>query len=83
MHNIDIKEVRLLVEESFAEVPEFVRAGLQDGSASFVDKGRRGVPGLDLLSEDDLELVLVFGLDDGVDGGVDCVEHFLRELGLY
>jgi hypothetical protein len=35
---------------------------------------------LDLLAKDDLDFGRVLLRDDGLDGCVDCVEHFGREL---
>lgn len=40
------------------------------------------MPGLDLLTEEELHLVGVFGAHEGKDGVVDGVEHFGGELGL-
>ena len=74
-----IEELRLLVEEGFAEVVEFFRCKAQYGRASFVDEGRRWMPGLDLLAEDELDFGGVLLLDKRYHGCVDGIEHLLRE----
>lgn len=63
----DVEVIVLLVEERFAELPELVGAGLEDSGSCFVHQSRRRVPWLDLVSEDELDLIRVFGLDQGND----------------
>ena len=80
IHHVRVKVVRLRIEQLFAKVPELVRGKLEDGDAGFVDERGGGVPGLDLLAEDELDVVGVgFVLRVGDDGGVDCFEHFGAE----
>lgn len=78
--NPRVEELGLLLEQGGAEIPELLRGYSEHGGAGFTGQCRRGVPGLDLLAEDDLELVLVFLGDQRPDGVVEGVELLGREL---
>lgn len=76
---ISVEEIGLPVEQRPAKLPELVRMGLEYCGACFVDERGRGMPGLDLLSEDELDFLRVLLLHHGEDGVVDCHEHLLAE----
>ena len=75
MHDIDVKEILLALEEFCAEIPECARVESEHGDAGFVGEGGGRVPWLDLVAEEEFH-VGVFGADGGEDRGVERVEHF-------
>lgn len=73
-----VKVGLLFVEERLAEGPELGGVQLHDGEGGLVHEGGRGVPGLDLLAEDDLQLAgeLRVPSDPGGDRSHERVEDF-------
>ena len=59
----------LVVEEGGGEFPEFVRGESEDGEAGFMGEGGGGVPGLDLVAEDELEGFGGVGFGEGGEDG--------------
>ena len=59
-YGVKAKTTRML--PYLAEFPELVWVGLQHCNTTFVYQGRRWVPRLDLLPEDDLDVICVLRL---------------------
>ena len=80
--HVHIEELCLSLEELLGEGPEGVGAGrgAEDGEAGFVRQGRGGVPGLDLVPEDNPDAGGgVFLLYEGDDVGVEMQKLFCAE----
>lgn len=76
IHDIDIEVIPLVREQRGRVIPECRRGELQDREGGFVEEGGGGVPGLDLLAEDEAELGRVFVGDVGGEGWVEGLEDF-------
>ncbi len=81
VYNIYIEIIILVFKQFLTEFPKSVWRKLQYRNASFMYKGRRRMPRLDLLAEDQLDVIGVrFRRHGGQDGFVNRVKHFCRKL---
>ena len=62
-----VEEVCLLLKQGRTECPELLRCQFEDCGTSLVSQGRRGMPRLNLLAEDDPQLAAIFRLDERLD----------------
>lgn len=76
IHDAHIEVILLHLEQCIAEWPELIGRELEHGDACFVYESGGGMPGLDLLAEDDLECLGILGFDHGQDGVEESEEAF-------
>ena len=76
IYDAHIEVILLHLKQCIAEWPELIGRELEHGDACFVYESGGGMPGLDLLAEDDLDFLGILGLNHWKDGVVESEEAF-------